>query len=85
MGSRGRRSRSGSEGKDGRLEVLDSMGIGTRVGNCVGKDGQNLRPLAWSKLIQRGTRSWGRVGRWRNGVGRGRERGGRRKRTGGGG
>ena len=85
MGSRGRRGRRGSEGKDGRLEVLDSMGIGTRVGNCVGKDGQNLRPPARSKLIQGGTGSWGRGGRRRNGEGRGRERGRRREGTGGGG
>ena len=85
MGSRGRRSRRGSEGKDGRLEVLDSMGIGTRVGNCVGKDGQNLGPLGWAKLIKRRTWDWGRGGTRRNGIGRGREKGGRRKRTGGGG
>ena len=85
VGSRGRRSRRGSEGKDGRLEVLDSMGICTRVVNRVGKDSQNLRPLAGSKLIKKRTRSWGRGGRWRDGGGRGMERGGRRKGTGGGG
>ena len=38
---RGRRggSRRGSEGEDGRLEVLDGVGIGTRVGNRMGENG----------------------------------------------
>ena len=81
MGRRGMRGRRGSEGKDGRLEVLDSVGIGTRVGNRMGKDGQNLGPPGRAKLIERRTGDWSGGGRRRNGVGRGRQGGGRRKKT----
>ena len=62
MGSRGRRNRWSGEGEDGRLEVLCGMWISIRVVCNVGEDGQNLRPLAWSRLTGRRARSGGRDG-----------------------
>ena len=84
---RGRRggSRSGSEGEDGRVEVLDGVGIGTWVGNCMSEDGQNLGPSSRTELIERGARDRSGGGRERDRVGRGEEGGRRRKRVGGGG
>ena len=78
-GSRRWHRRSG-EGEDGRLEVLSGEWVNIRVVSNMGKDGDNLRPLAGRRQAGGRTGSRGRDrGRRREEARRRRNRGGRRR------
>ena len=54
--------RLGRQGKDGGLEMVNGIGVGTGGGHSMSKEGQNFGPVGKTKFLEWGARDRGRRG-----------------------